>query len=78
MLRRLPLILGSLSALAALLVLGPIALAVALLRSSPEAQGPTLAAQIFIAVLVLTVAALAGAAVWGLAHLVVRLFRRSS
>lgn len=76
MLRRLPLILGAVTALAALLVLGPIGLAVALLRSSPEAQGPTLAAQLFIAALVLSVAALAGVAVWGLTHLAVRLFRR--
>ncbi len=76
MLRRLPLILGAVTALAALLVLGPIGIAVALLRSSPEAQGPSLAAQIFIGVLVLTVAALAGASVWGLTRLILGLFRR--
>jgi hypothetical protein len=76
MLRRLPLILGTVAALATLLVLGPIGLAVALLRSSPEAQGPSPAAQLFIAALVLAVAALAGAAVWGLTRLAVRLFRR--
>lgn len=76
MLRRLPLVLGAVTALAALLVLGPIGLAVALLRSSPEAQGPTLAAQLFIAGLVLAVAALAGVSAWGLTHLAVRLFRR--
>jgi hypothetical protein len=77
MLRRLPLILGTVTALALLLVLGPIGLAVALLRSSPEAQGPSLAAQLFIAALVLAVAALAGAAVRGLTRLAVRLFRRN-
>jgi hypothetical protein len=76
MIRRLPIILGVVAALAVLLALGPIALAVALLRSSPEAQGPSLAAQLFIAALVLAVAALAGAAVWGLTRLAVRLFRR--
>lgn len=76
MVRRLPLILGAAAALAVLLLVGPVALAVALMRSSPEAQGPSLAAQLFIAALVLAVAALAGAAAWGLTHLVVRLFRR--
>lgn len=76
MIRRLPLIFGALAALAALLVVGPVAIAVALLRSSPEAQGPDLAAQLFIGVLVLAVAALAGAVAWGLAHLVLRLLRR--
>jgi hypothetical protein len=77
MLRRLPLILGTVTALAVLLVLGPIGLAVALLRSSPEAQGPSLAAQLSIAALVLAAVALAGAAVWGLTRLAVRLFRRN-
>lgn len=76
MLRRLPLILGVVASLAALLVVGPVALAVALLRSSPEAQGPGLAAQIFIFMLVLAVVVLAGAAVWGLTHLVQRLLSR--
>lgn len=77
MLRRLPLILGAASALAALLLVGPVAVAVALLRSSSDAQGPSLEAQIFIAGLVLAVAALAGAAGWGLARLVLRLFGKS-
>lgn len=76
MLRRLPLILGGVAALAAVLVVGPVALAVALMRSSPESQGPDLAAQVFIGLLVLAVAALAGAAVWGLARLVLRLLGR--
>lgn len=76
MVRRLPLILGTVAALAVLLLAGPVALAVALLRSSPDAQGPTLSAQLFIAVLVVAVSALAGAAVWGLTRLALRLFRR--
>lgn len=73
MVRRLPLILGGLAALAALLAVGPVALAVALMRSSPDSHGPDLAAQLLIFFLVLAVAALVGAAVWGLARLVVRL-----
>lgn len=76
MVRRLPLILGTLAALAALLLVGPVTVAVALLRSSSDAQGPTLAAQSLVAVLVLAVTALAGGAAWGLTHLVLRLFRR--
>lgn len=76
MLRRLPLILGLAAALAILLLAGPVAIAVALMRSSPEAQGPDLAAQIFIAALVLAAAALAGFAVGGLTRLLLRLARR--
>jgi hypothetical protein len=75
-LRRLPLILGAGAALAALLTVGPVAVAVALLRSSSDAQGPSLAARILIAGLVLALVALAGAAVWGLTHLILRLFGR--
>jgi hypothetical protein len=75
MLRRLPVVLGAIAALAALLALGPVAVAVALLRSSPDAQGPALAAQILIGIAVAAVAALAGAATWGLTRLVLRLFR---
>lgn len=76
MLRRLPLILGILAALATLLLVGPVAVAVALLRSSSDAQGPSLAAQVFIAVVVLAVAAAAGAIAWGLARLLLRLLGR--
>lgn len=76
MIRRLPLILGILAALATLLVVGPVAVAVALLRSSSDSQGPSLAAQIFIAVLVLALALLAGGLAWGLARLVLRLLGR--
>jgi hypothetical protein len=74
--RRLPLIAGALAALAAFLLLGPVAVAVALLRSSSDARGPGLAAQLFIAFLVLAVTALAGLAGWGLARLLLRLFGR--
>jgi hypothetical protein len=76
MLRRLPLILGSAAAVGALLLVGPVAVAVALLRSSSDAQGPGLEAQILIGALVLAVAALAGTAAWALTRLVLRLFRR--
>ena len=76
MVRRLPLILGLAAALAVLLLAGPVGVAVALMRSSPGGRGPDLAAQLFIAFLVLAAAALAGFAVWGLAHLVRRLARR--
>ncbi|HEX8261860.1 MAG TPA: hypothetical protein VF547_03190 [Allosphingosinicella sp.] len=76
MLRRLPLVAGLVAALAALVLVGPVAVAVALLRSSSDAQGPSLAAQLLIAVLVLAVAALAGFAAWGLARLVLRLVGR--
>ena len=73
MLRRLPAILGAFAAAAALLLLGPVAVAVALLRSSSDAHGPSLAAQLLIAALVLAFAALAGGAVWGLTRLLIRL-----
>jgi hypothetical protein len=75
MIRRLPVILGALAAFATLLLVGPVAVAVVLLRSSSDAQGPGLGAHILIAFLVLAVTALAGAALWGLTHLVLRLFR---
>jgi small neutral amino acid transporter SnatA (MarC family) len=76
MLRRLPLLLGLVAAAATLLLVGPVAVAVALLRSSSDAQGPTLAAQIFIAALVLVLAAAAGFGIWALARLVQRLLGR--
>lgn len=76
MLRRLPLILGIAAGAAVLLLVGPVAIAVALMRSSPDAQGPDLAARLFIAALVVAAAALAGLAVWGLARLVTRFVRR--
>lgn len=76
MLRRLPLLLGLAAALIVLLLAGPVAVAVALIRSSPEARGPDLAAQLFIAFLLLAAAALAGFAAWGLARLVARRVRR--
>jgi hypothetical protein len=73
MLGRLPFIFGAVAALAVLLFLGPVAAAVVLLRSSSDAQGPGLAAQLFIAILVLAVAAVAGLAGWALGRLVLRL-----
>ncbi len=76
MLRRLPLLLGLLAAAATLLLVGPVAVAVALLRSSSDAQGPTPAAQLFIAAFVLVLAASAGFGAWGLARLVLRLIGR--
>ena len=77
MLRRLPLRAGAVAGLAALLLLGPVALAVALLRSSPDAEGPALAAQLSIAVIVVAIVALAALAGWGLARLALHLLRRS-
>ena len=73
MLRRLPAILGTLAAAAALLLLGPVAVAVALLRSSSDSHGPSLAAQLLIAAFVLAIAALAGGAAWGLTRFLIRL-----
>jgi uncharacterized membrane protein SpoIIM required for sporulation len=74
--RRLPLLLGLLAAAAVLLVVGPVAIAMALLRSSADSQPPDLAAQIFIGVLVLALAAAAGGIVLGLTRLVLRLLGR--
>ena len=76
MIRRLPVILGAVAALATLLLVGPVAVAVALLRSSSDAHGPSLAAQLLIAALVLALAALAGATAFGLTRLTLRLLRR--
>lgn len=74
---RLPRILGIAAGAATLLVVGPVALAMALLRSSPEAEGPTLAARIFIALFVLVLTLAAGFAAAGLTRLALRLFGRS-
>lgn len=74
MLRRLPLVLGILASAAALLLVGPVAVAVLMLRSSSDAQGPTLAAHLLIAAAVLGIVALAGLAAWGLTRLALRLF----
>lgn len=78
MLRRLPVILGSVAGLAVLLLAGPVAVAVALMRSSPDGRGPDLGAQLLIAALVLAAAALAGFASWALTRLVLRFARRGS
>ncbi|HEX9954667.1 MAG TPA: hypothetical protein VGB48_05550 [Allosphingosinicella sp.] len=74
--KRLPFILGIATGLIVLILIGPIAAAVVLLRSSSDAVGPGLAVQIFIAVLVLALCAVAGGAVWALTRLVQRLLRR--
>jgi hypothetical protein len=76
MLRRLPLILGLLAAAASLLLLGPIAVAVLLLRSSSDAQGPALGAHLLIGLVVLTLTASAGLAGWALTRFVIRILRR--
>ena len=76
MLRRLPLILGAVAAAAVLLLVGPVAVAVLMLRSSSDAQGPTLAAHLIIGAVVLGIAALAGLAAWALTRLALRLFGR--
>jgi hypothetical protein len=76
MLRRLPLIAGLVAAVAAFLVVGPVALAVAWLRSNPGGSGPELPAQLFIAALAIAATALAGVLGWGLARLLVRLLGR--
>lgn len=71
--RRLPTILGILAGVATLIVVGPVGLAVALLRSSSDAQGPTLAAQLFIGFVVLTFSAGIGFAAAAFTRLVLRL-----
>ena len=76
MLRRLPIILGLLAAAFTFLLVGPVAVAVILLRSSSDAHGPSLAAQILIVILVLALTALAGAVGWGLTKLILRLVGR--
>ena len=73
----LPLILGGLAALAVLLVIGPFAAAVALLRSGPEMAGSDPAAKIVVGLVVIALAGLAGLIVYGAARLVQRLFRRA-
>ena len=73
-LRRLPLILGALGAFAALLLLAPIAVAVILLRSSSDAHGPDVAAQILIILVVVTIVVVCGIAAWAIARFLVRRF----
>lgn len=75
-LRWLPRILAAVAAAATLLFLGPVAVAVALLRSSSDAQGPSLAAQLLIAALVLALALMAAAIVGGATRLALRLLLR--
>ncbi len=75
-LRWLPRLLAGVAAAATLLIVGPIAVAVALLRSSSDAQGPSLAAQLLIAALVLALALMAAAIVGGATRLALRLLLR--
>jgi hypothetical protein len=77
LMRRLPLILGVAAGGAVLLLFGPIAVAVVLLRSSNDAVGPGLSVQLFIAVFVLSVSAAAGLATAWLVRLLLRLLRRN-
>ncbi|MFN3945846.1 MAG: hypothetical protein ACK4K7_13055 [Allosphingosinicella sp.] len=76
MLRRLPLAFAVAGFLAALLLLGPIGVAVGVLRSSSDAHGPSLGAQLLIAAIVIGFCALAGGLSWLLGRLVLRLFGR--
>jgi hypothetical protein len=76
--RRLPLVLGIAAALATLLLVGPVAVAVALLRSSSDSHGPTLGARLLIAAFVAALVAAAGFVVWGLTRLVLRLLDRGA
>ena len=73
---RLPLVLGIVASAAVVVLLGPIAAAVVLLRSTTDAVGPGMGVQIFIAVLVLAFAAAGGFAVWAATRLVLRLLGR--
>ena len=76
MLRRLPLILAALAGAAALLTLGPVAVAVLVLRSSSDSHGPSTGAHVVIAVAVVAVTGLAALAGWAIGRLVQRLWRR--
>ena len=76
MIRRLPVILGIAAGLAALLVLGPIAAAVVLLRSSSDAVGPGLGVQLLLGGFVLLIAGAVGLGVAGLVRLLLRLAGR--
>ena len=73
---RLPLVLGIGAAAATVVLLGPIAAAVVLLRSTTDAAGPSVAVQVFIAVFVLALAAAGGFATWATTRLVLRLLGR--
>lgn len=73
----LPSILGGLAAFAVLIVLGPFAAAVVMLRSGPEVAGSDPAAKIIVGLLVVALAGLAGLIVYGAARLLHRLFRRA-
>lgn len=74
--KRLPIVLGVLAALAACLLVAPVAVAVALLRSSSDSAGPSVAAQIFIAGLVIAIVAGAGLVAWAVTRFLVGRFGR--
>ena len=65
-----------LAALAAFLLVAPVAVAVALLRSSSDSEGPSVVAQIFIAGLVVVIVAAAGLAAWAISRFIARRFGR--
>ena len=63
-----------LAALAAFLLVAPVAVAVALLRSSSDSEGPSVAAHFFITGLVVAIVAGAGLGVWAISRFLVRRF----
>ena len=77
-LRRLPAILGVIASLATLVLIGPVAVAVVLLRSSSDAQGPHIAAQVLIAFLLIALAAAAYFLVSRLTRFILRLAGRGA
>ncbi len=69
---RVPALLGWVAGLLTLALIGPIAAAVAVLRSSSDAVGPSPVVQLFIALFVLTLSTGAGLIVWAVARLFLR------
>ncbi len=70
--RHLPIIFAAIASLLTLLLVAPVAIAVALLRSSSDAQGPSLVAQISIALMVVALVSGAGLLVWRVTRFLVR------
>ena len=73
---RLPRIFGWIAFAAVILLLGPIAFAVVMLKSGPDVEGTDPIAKLFVAALVLAVAAAAGWLARTLAALILKLLRR--